>query len=308
MINVDYNIKTITNIYNGKVAKYEYLHRILNIQKSGSLLLIFLEETKNLCINENFKTENGDLLFSMSAEHLIKKWGHSKSVWNRSINLFAVLGLINKYDPGKISKDNYNYWHNAWLHRSSKVNKYEQATGEKLEDIIIQEPNLFYHTRYSKNLLEEAEARAKKLLACKFSMGCASCIFYNRVLGEDITKRAFIGRNYKSGSIYSDFLSEAIKDIMYKQINENGYTTKDLIYKDLVLYYRKFKFWEAMKKEQQDPKKIFDLEFKRSIGLILQNDNDLILKKATKELVAVYDLKSCINIIYSKNNLNFRKG
>lgn len=307
MINVDYNIKTITNIYNGKVAKYEYLHRILNIQKSGSLLLIFLEETKNLCINENFKTENGDLLFSMSAEHLIKKWGHSKSVWNRSINLFAVLGLVNKYDPSKIDPKNYSYWNGAKQHRTSKVNKHEQITGEQIADKIIQEPNLFFHTRYKKAVLEEAEARAKKLLACKFSMGCASCIFYYRIFGEDITRKAFIGRNYKPGSIYSDFLSEAIKDIMYKQINENGYTSKDLIYKDLVLYYRKFKFWEAMKKEQQDPKKIFDLEFKRSIGLILQNDNDLILKKATKELVAVYGLKSCINIIYSKKDFNFRK-
>ena len=308
MINVRYNIKTISNIYNGKVAKYEHSCKMLNIQKCGSLLVIFLEETKDLCINKDFKTENGDLLFSMSSDRLVKRWGHSKSVWNRAINLFAILGLINKYDPGKVDPGNYSYWNGARLHRKSKVNKHEQATGEQLNDKIIQEPNLFYHTRYNKDLLEEAEARAKKLLDFKFSMGCASCIFYYRIFGEEITRKAFLRRNYKPGSIYSDFLSEAIKDIMYKQISEAGYTTKDIIYNALCVYYKKFKWWEAMKKEQQDPKKIYDLEFKRSIGIFLQNDSDLVLKKATKELVAVYGLKSCINIIYSKKEFKNRKG
>ena len=189
MVNVRYNIKIINNIYKGKIAKYENLSKILNIQKSGSLLLIFLEETKDLYINKkDFKTENGDPLFSMSAEHLIKKWGHSKSVWNRGINLFCILGLLNKYDPGKVDQKNYSYWNGARLHTTSKVNKYEQLTGEKLNSKIIQLPNLFYHTRYNKNVLEEAERRAKQLLDYKFSMGCASCVFYYRVLRSRYNK------------------------------------------------------------------------------------------------------------------------
>ena len=158
MVNVKYNIKIITEIYKGKIEKYENLSKILNIQRSGSLLLIFLEETKDLYINKKeFKTESGDPLFSMSAEHLIKKWGHSKSVWNRAINLFCVLGLLNKYDPGKVDPKNYNYWNGARLHTTSIVNKYETATGEKLDSKIIQLPNLFYHTRYNKELLEMKE-------------------------------------------------------------------------------------------------------------------------------------------------------
>lgn len=309
MINVNYNIKIIKNIYNGKVAKYEYLCKILKVQECGSLLLIFLEETKDLYINKKeFTTESGDPLFSMSAEQLIKKWGHSKSVWNRAINLFAILGLVNKYDPRKIDQNNYSYWRGAKLHIQSKVNMFQQSTGIAMIENVIELPNLFYHTRYNKDLLEEAEARAKKLFDFKFSMGCASCIFYYRIFGEEITRKAFIGRNFKPGSIYSDFLSEAIKDIMYKQIQENGYTTKDLIYKDISIYYHKIKWWEAIRKEVQDPKKIFDLEYKRSIGIFLKSDGDLILKKATKEIVAVYGLKSCINIIYSRKDYNFRKG
>lgn len=126
--------------------------------------------------------------------------------------------------------------------------------------------------------------------------------------GSDITSRAFIGRNFKQGSIYSDCLSETIKEVMYNQIKKNGYTTKDLIYKEIIIFYHKFKFWEALQKEKQDPKKIFDLEFKRSIGIFLKQDNDLILKKATKELVAVYSLKSYISIIYSKKDFSNRKG
>ena len=126
--------------------------------------------------------------------------------------------------------------------------------------------------------------------------------------GADITNKAFLGRNFKPGSFYSDFLSETIKEVMYKQIKENGYTTKDLIYKEITIFYRKFKWWEALKKEKQDQKKIFDLEFKRSIGIFLKQDNDLILKKATKELVAVYSLKSYISIIYSKKDFSNRKG
>ena len=126
--------------------------------------------------------------------------------------------------------------------------------------------------------------------------------------GADITNNAFIGRNFKPGSIYSDFLSEAIKEVLYKQIQEKGYTTKELIYKEITIFYHKFKWWEALHKEKQDPKKIFDLEFKRSIGIFLKQDNDLILKKATKELVAVYFLKSYISIIYSKKDFTNRKG
>lgn len=302
-MNVDYNIKTIKKIYNGKVAKYENLCEILKKEKCGSLLLIFLEETKDLYINKKLTTENGDLIFSMSAEHLIKKWGHSKSVWNRSINLFAVLGLVNKYDPQNIDTKNYSFWRGAKLHKQSKVNKFQQSTGQAMFEDVIQLPNLFFHTRYDQKVLEEAEARAKILLENRFTMGCASCIFYDRVLGAEITKKVFLGRNYKPRTIYSDNLSRAIKEVLYKQIKERGYTTKNMIYKDLSIHYYHLKWWEVLKQEVQDPKKIFDLEYNRSIGIILNNDKDLVLKKATKNLVAGYYLKSYMYIIYSKKDL-----
>lgn len=311
-------INKICNIIDNN-TKYECLCKILRQYDRYKILIHFLLCSDKLKISKNFRAEAGEPYFNLSYEQLQKTYSHSKATYNRNVNLFVVLGLIKKENP-------YNKGYYTERQRDEAYSKaveykkdYKLIMGKRLErDVVYELENLYYNVKYTASRLKEAESIASVLLKKNFSIGAMSSIYISRLLSADVAEQVYFGNNYRTETDYSILLSESIKNTLIEQVNEQGYATKQTIYRDVrelgVLFC--FKNTDTEKELYKHTRKslwaTFEREYKRTVDLFLFENKDYTKQMVTKELKAVYSIKRNQYVIYKRkdfeNKLNeYRK-
>lgn len=300
-------INKIIDIINNE--KYEYLSNILRQNERYKILIHFLLMSDRLKIDRKFKTEEGQYYFNMSYEYFEKVYKHSKSTYNRNINLFVVLGLIGKDDPYNKKYYSNKQLDDAYVKGLEYKEEYRNIYGKRLDkDIMYEVENLYFNVSYTAKKLKEADAVAKELIDKKFSISAMSSIYIYRLLGEDATSNIYYGKNYRTETDYSILLSETIKTTILEEVEARGYATEQTIFESVkskgVLFARKNTDTEKELRAKTRPSlyNTFKREYKRTLGLFLLEHKELRWGVPTKELKEIYKIESNKYVLYNKKD------
>lgn len=301
-------INKICNIIDNN-TKYECLCKILRQYDRYKILVHFLLCSDRLKISRNFKAEGGEYYFNLSYEFLSKLYKHSKATFNRNVNLFVVLGLIKKENP--YNKQYYTTRQQDEAYGKSRAYKkeYRQIMGKRLErEVVYELENLYYNVKYTATRLKEAENIANILLEKNFSIGAMSSIYISRLLGAEMTAKVYFGNNFRVETDYSILLSETIKACIIEEVAERGYATKQSTFKRVkklgVIYcYKNTDTEKELYKRTRNSLWVtFEREYKRTIDLFLQEHKEYTRGVPTRELKAVYSIKTSKYIIYNRKD------
>lgn len=207
------------------------------------------------------------------------------SSWNRNINIFCTLSLVEKVNPngGKVGRlRNRLHWKMAQKMGIGRKNQFK-----------IRPTNFYIIPLYNEERLEEANKIAQKLVYSRFRKNSFSKIFLIKVFGQDFANKVFRDERYISE--FSNYVTEQIAKFILHGIDQYGYTTKKRVIQGVKLVMGKvspkeYGFGGIMKT-------IVAREFDRSLNDIL-NGYGLEYRKANKELKERFGLEAYQTIIY----------
>lgn len=302
-----------TGKYKKYNKKYAELSNWLSKNDKYIILIQFLLLSDKLKIHKNFKNSNGEHYFNLSIDMFSKQYKVGRATFNRTINLFVLLGLIGKDNP---YEQNYRYTMNQENIQASKVIETKKALRVERNTEIITDKitykfeNLYYNVDYTAKLLRNAEETAKKLTAINFKTSAISSIYFNRILGAEKTSKVFYGADFIEETKYSQFLSEAIEEAIISQIEQKGYARKATIFIEIrskIVAHIQNEPKRRKGRDRNTAKAVFEREYKRSIDFIIAKYNFVYMRRPTKEVKEVFKLKKDSSIIYDKNFFERKK-
>lgn len=228
------------------------------------------------------------LYFFGSYRFLASKFGFGDaSSWNRNINIFCTLGLVEKVTPnnGKVGRlRNRLHWKMAQRMGIGRHNAFK-----------IRPIDFYIIPLYDKERFEEANRIAQKLVDHGFRKNSFSKTLLIKTFGQEFADKVFQDDRFVSE--FSDYVTRQITKFILHDIERNGYTTKDRIISGTPLNMGKVSPEEYGFGGSR--KTIIAREFERSRYDIL-NDYGLEYRKANKELKERFGLNTYRTIVYRK--------
>lgn len=286
-VKIEWNLEQLNNEEQLE-EKYPFLYRL--IKRRLRFLTQLIEYSREKRFSPVARKE-GNYYFFASSRYLSSKYFSSYNTWNRNISIFCTLGLLNKV---KIDK---NRMAERRITRETKAlaMKMNIDDHEKLSPI-----NYYTIPIYNRELLMEANQRAKVLLDNNFRANGFSKFFLIKVFGQEFADKIFHDERYISE--YSQYVQTQIEKFILNDIKRHGYTTKDRILRYVQVNYSQMQPWEhGFKKEIQSKKAILNREFDRSISEIKDKYN-LEYRKANKELKERFKLATSKTVIYANES------
>lgn len=263
-------------------------------------------ENKNKDIR--FMDSKGNYFFTLSIDKFIELRGGTRGSISRNINLFVFLGFIIKRNPYDIEE---NFVFNQEQNRIDKMNIIDIAVENKKFDLNGRKNDFNYSNLYAiptllnKNL-KDAENKASRLFKVNFSIRAFSSIFLTKYFGIEEASKVFFHTNLISFTEYSNFLQNKIKNAVVQEISENGYTTKDKIYKKVIPFCsaKDFEIIERYGRPRTSRRNTFEIEYRRVLGEILQ-ENQYIKASSTPTTLmrGTFKLKNGKHILYDSRKL-----
>lgn len=262
---------------------YTYLYKIVNLKLN--YLVNFNEYSINRVIGSRVKI--GELyVFFGSCRYFSRLFKYGKyNTWNRNINIFTALGLINKHKSDNLNRMVKRRAKRLSREKSKKLN----ISSDKIKDI-----NFYTIPLYNEEILTKSESVAKRLIENNFRSNS-----FNKKLLIDTFGEKFANNVFDDGrtvSEYSIYVSKQVEKFILNEIEQNGYTTKyDAINKVHINYKKIHSSEYGFVKNSKGS--IIESEFNRAIKQICDKYG-LIYKKANKELLVKYSLPGYIHIVY----------
>ncbi|MBT2656708.1 hypothetical protein J7E81_15925 [Bacillus sp. ISL-18] len=284
-VKIEWNLEQLINdeLLQGM---YPFLYRV--IKRRLHFLSTLIEESRDKIVSPVARIE-GNYYFFASARYLASQYFSTYNTWNRNISIFCTLGLVNK-----VKTDN------RMIERRTTRETKALAKRLDIDHEKLSPPNFYTIPIYNDELLTEANHRAKVLLDNNFRTNGFSKNFLIRVFGQEFADTIF--HDERQISEYSQNVQSKIEEFILKDINRQGYTTKDRVLRYVHIDYSQLLPWEyGVTKEKQNKKAILGREFDRSISEIKDKYN-LEYKKANKELKERFKLAKSKTIIYAKEN------
>lgn len=266
-------------------VNYPHLNRIIG------RITKYLYDFNDFCSDKYFMI--GFSNFFVSSRYLPKVYGYSNyNTWNRNINIFCALGLVEKIAAPKL--------HNRTVRRRAIRERKKTAQGLKLRKYrdTIKEVNFYVIPLYDDTILRTADDIAKTMIENNFRTNGFSKIFLIKTFGQEFANKVF--PDDRSVTLYSDYVANEIEKFILEGIQRQGYTTKDSILNNLMIDFSLVTTWEYGF-HKGSKKAILDREFNRSIGQITRK-HGLSYRKANQELKDRLGLDSYKTIIYREPN------
>jgi hypothetical protein len=217
------------------IMRYGYL--ILN-----EILSIGLESIVN-----KYFLYNEQNLFFFSNRYLAKKINKPYVTINKYINLFCVLGLIQKVDHKEINK----------TIRRKSVEIAKKNGQHKINFYII--------PKYTKDILSTSNNRAEFMLNNGFTIRGMSKQFIKKCFDDEFANKIY-SIPIKNSKFRED-IAQFIENIILNNIDKYGYCTKDMIINERIVVGNKYVY-----------EKTIDHEFKKIIPEILQKYDFLYVR------------------------------
>lgn len=282
---IDYNLNTITN-YGLLSREYPYLYKI--IKSRIRYLYHFINYSRDKIIN--YRRLGGNHIFFVSNRYLARRYKGHSSTWNRNINIFVLLGLINKHNVKSISP--------GMVTRKAVRLQKQKAKELKVSKDTIKPINFYTIPLYNDKVLSQANQIAKIMIDSNFRVNGFNKIWIIKTFGNDIANKVF--PDDRGITEYSNYVSNEIEKFILQDIKDNGYTTKARVLDNTIINYSNRLIWEyGFIRQQDNPKAIIEREFDRSINEIL-NNNNLSYRKANKELKEKFNLDTYKFIIFTE--------
>ena len=287
-------LKSIEEVKNDKI-EYKYLNKVLNCQ-SLNKLKEFLILADNRYIDKKTLMHEGKYpYFTAPINNLIREFGGTKGTWNRNINLFVALGLIGKVNTFEIRKQN------KLFEEYSMIGKMKRARREGISLEKVRDQNVYFIFPYDKNILKEAENRAKIMCESGFSKRSFSKIFLQRVFGLAFANNVFF--NDIEESEYTQAVFDETEKIILKNIAQKHFTFKDEVVKEVAKSIDStiYKHYEEnyFRRNVRSAEQIAEFEFGRSVQIIC-NKHELGYKLSDKYMRKMFNLRNNKKLIYDK--------
>lgn len=270
---IEYNTETLDRVVQGKAGKpklakvlkriYPYLFR-LHDYAYGKLIEIR---------EEHLPDEDRSGQFFVSCRYMERHYKGSFNTWNRNLNVFATLGLLEKVP----------------------ANEREIITKD-VNGIVQENPiNIYVLPRYTDEQLDYAESIAYQLVENKFTLNAFSKIFLINVFGQDFADEIF--HDDRKITAFSDYVTKQIERFILDDIEKNGYSTKQRVLNGtkIDLAHVKTNEYGFHNKSKRN---ILNREFQRRIADIC-NRNRLKYRPADKRLQLELNLTSNRWVIHS---------
>lgn len=282
---INYNLELISN--NTLLAKkYEYLYKI--IKKRTRYLYHFINYSRDKIVN--YRRLGGNHIFFVSNRYLARRYKGHSSTWNRNINIFVLLGLINKHYVNSISP--------GMVTRKAIRLQKEKSKKLNVNKDTIKPINFYTIPLFDDDLLKQANDIAKVMIDSNFRVNGFNKIWIIKTFGVSKANKVFPDDRYISE--YSNYVRNEIEKFIQQDIIQWGYTTKERILENTIINYsNKLVFEYGFIRQQDNPKAIIEREFDRSINEIL-NNNNLSYRKANKELKEKFNLDTYRFIIFTE--------
>lgn len=223
-----------------------------------------------------------DYLFFVSCRYLARTYTGHHSTWNRNINIYVLLGLINKHSYDDLSKSIFK----RRINRERKM--LEKKYGYKEDE--LREINVYSIPLYTEELLSRADNIAKQMIEKGFQVSGFSKIWIIKAFDKETANKVF--NDDRDVTEYSDYIVKEIEDYILKDIDINGYTKKQRVIDNVIINHNKVTTQEyGFLKQIENPKSIIEREFSRSFEQI-KRDNGLEYKRPTKEYKEKHNLES----------------
>lgn len=284
--NMEHNIKILDN-HAALGNKYPYLKKVLRMRTQRLYQLIKFSKDKVIYMNSR-------PMFFVSCRFLSSKYGSHHSTWNRNINLFVFLGLVQKFTveslpQGKVKR-------RALRIQRAKINRLN-INSSRIKAISFYSIPLF-----SKELLQLANDIAKDMLDNGYTFNAFNKIWLIKTFGQETADKVY--PDNRAITEYSNYVADEVEKFILEDIEKNSYTTKKRVLDGVVINYDKnFSKEYGFIKETESPKAIIKREFDRSIKGIVER-NELKYRKANKELKETFKLDSYKWIIFHSNFLS----
>lgn len=284
---INYNLELLSD--RKRLKEYEYLYKI--IKNRLGYLFNLIDYSKDKIVSDVFRTKD-NYIFFVSNRYLARRYKKHTSTWNRNINIFVLLGLINKYSIKSLGKGMAS-------RRAIREQKNKASQLKTNKDNI--KPITFYTVpKYNEQVLSNANNIAKQMLEANFKVNSFSKIWIIKIFGADVANKVF--NDDREVTEYSNHVADKIEQFIIEEISEAGYTTKKRILDNVKINYdAELKFEYGFIKQKDEPKSIVAREFDRSLNEILSK-NSLKYRKANRELKEKFELESYNFIIYKENS------
>lgn len=287
-------LKYIEEVKNNKI-EYKYLNKVLNWQ-SLNKLKEFLILADNRYIDKKTLIHEGKYpYFTAPINNLIREFGGTKGTWSRNINLFVTLGLLGKVDTFEIRKQN------KLFEEYSMIGKMKRARKEGISLEKVRDQNVYFIFPYDKNILKEAENRAKIMCESGFSKRSFSKVFLQRVFGLAFANNVFF--NDIEESEYTQAVFDETEEVILKNIAKKHFTFKDEVVKEVAKSINSdiYKHYETnyFRRNVKSAEQIAEFEFGRSVQIIC-NKHELGYKLSDKYMRKMFKLRNNKKLIYDK--------
>ena len=288
-------LKCIEEVKNDKI-EYKYLNKVLNLQ-SLNKLKEFLVLADNRYIDKKTLIHEGKYpYFTAPINNLIRAFGGAKGTWSRNINLFVTLGLLGKVNTFEIRKKN------KLFEEYSLIGKMKRARREGISLEKVKDQNLYYIFPYDKDILKEAENRAKLMCENGFCKRSFSKIFLQRVFGLDFANNVFF--NEIAESEYTQAVFNKTEEIILKNIAKKHFTFKGEVIKEVTKSIDSsiYKHYEEnyFRRNVRSAEQIAEFEFGGSVQIIC-NKHELGYKMSDKYMRKMFNLRNNKKLIYDKD-------
>ena len=248
------NIELLEEISNNQ-STYKHLNRILQYAYPYILEILNIGSKHITTSNYNIK---GDHLFFFSNRYLSNRVNKRLDKTNWYINLFCVLGLLNKI------KDEYI--------DDTLFQKAKYIAEQKNEYRIC-----FYTIPKFRDILNTAEERAELMIKCGFSIKGMSRKYVENIFGECFANDIYSIKI--DCSVNNKLIHDYIESFIHRKVFEEcGYFCKDMILtSSIILNGRRIS------------KNSLEFEYRRCLPKILQKHN-LLIAHANKEIASKYNI------------------
>lgn len=277
---VEYNSQLIHHI--DTLKQYKSLYKLIRQKVKYLNYLIAYSKDKRL---NDYATVHHNYYFFASNRYLARRYKGTSSTWNRNINLFVTLGLINRISEETLDIANGELLKTSLKYKSKQLKKLNLPNNNLMVSDGQTMKMIGYYTipLYTVELLSQADDIAKKMIYNNYRSNSFNKMFLINVFGQEFANKVF--QDEREITDYSNYVSSQIYNSILSDIDKNGYTTKD----------RVINLTEI--KCEGSSKNILTTEYDRCISE-LKDKYGLEYRKANKELKEKFKLDGYKTIIF----------
>lgn len=216
---MDYNLEFL--VHENCFKDYPYLKKVIARGSLKEKLTDFTKESREKLLNPS-TDKQGKTTFFASNRHMSKTYKSATGLWNKAINIFYFLGLIEKITYQKLQ-------HSQAKNRTRKL---KGVMDKRLGKTVY--PVTHYHfKKLDQETLTKANEQAKKLVENDFKIELFDKEWLAKYIGEAEANRVYPYDQEPTIHIEDEKIIKSIIKILEASIKENGYIKpKDL--KELV--------------------------------------------------------------------------